>query len=163
MEFLIGVEIFDALNHLYEGDYLCWVYSEWDFQHFAASHQEQDTFVIVPQKQVPGVGHVDLAIFVPRISINEPLVVVECDGHEFHERTPQQASEDNRRDRVLQRRGFPVLRFTGTDIMRNSSEAAREVTEFVHMKLHEKVARLNERLEYESQDTELTYYRCGAL
>lgn len=42
--------------------------------------------------------------------------VVECDGHAFHERTKEQAKRDRQRDRNLQRAGYHVFRFTGSEI-----------------------------------------------
>lgn len=103
---------------------------------FTPDEDRPTTFVLVPQFNVPDVGHVDFAIFVPQISRLVPLVVVECDGHDFHERTREQASNDNRRDRTLQRLCIPVLRFTATDVLRNKCDVAREIAEFVHEKLH---------------------------
>ena len=47
---------------------------------------------------------------------DEARLVVECDGFDFHERTKEQASRDRRRDRALQRAGFKVYRYTGSDI-----------------------------------------------
>ena len=35
-------------------------------------------------------------------------LVVECDGHNFHERTPEQARRDRKRDRYFQRMGLRV-------------------------------------------------------
>jgi very-short-patch-repair endonuclease len=43
-------------------------------------------------------------------------IAVECDGHYFHERTKEQAAQDRKRDRELQKDGFIVLRFTGSQI-----------------------------------------------
>lgn len=43
-------------------------------------------------------------------------LIVECDGYEFHERTPAQATNDRARDRVLQADGFRVLRYMGREI-----------------------------------------------
>lgn len=54
-------------------------------------------------------------------------IVVECDGHDFHERTKEQASRDRERDRVLQAAGYPVFRFTGSDIWKNAVACAAEV------------------------------------
>jgi very-short-patch-repair endonuclease len=54
-------------------------------------------------------------------------IVVECDGHDWHERTKIQASRDKRRDRTLQRKGYRVFRFTGSDIHRDVHGCAREV------------------------------------
>lgn len=43
-------------------------------------------------------------------------VIVECDGHNFHEKTKQQVSRDNRRINSIQESGTTVLRFSGSDI-----------------------------------------------
>lgn len=43
-------------------------------------------------------------------------MVVECDGHDYHERTKEQASRDKARDRWMQAEGHMVNRFTGSDI-----------------------------------------------
>lgn len=56
-------------------------------------------------------------------------IVVECDGHDFHERTKAQASHDRRRDRRMQAAGFVVMRFTGSDIHRDVERCASEVWE----------------------------------
>jgi len=53
-------------------------------------------------------------------------MVVECDGHEFHEKTKEQASADKARDRYLQARGHLVFRFSGSDIWRNPFGCAHE-------------------------------------
>lgn len=45
--------------------------------------------------------------------------IVECDGHDFHEKTKEQAARDKKRDRYLQGRGYKVFRFTGSEIWRN--------------------------------------------
>lgn len=61
-------------------------------------------------------------------------VVVEIDGHEFHDRTAEQASGDRARDRDLVRAGYFVLRFTGSDIYRNAISCAQEVEKFCRTK-----------------------------
>jgi very-short-patch-repair endonuclease len=43
-------------------------------------------------------------------------LVIECDGHEFHERTKEQAKRDRSRDRILTLQLYTVLRFTGSEI-----------------------------------------------
>lgn len=58
-------------------------------------------------------------------------VFIECDGHDFHERTREQARRDRQRDRFLQRSGTPVLRFTGSEIFRSPVGCAEEVFEFI--------------------------------
>lgn len=54
-------------------------------------------------------------------------LIVECDGHEFHEKTKKQAARDKRRDRALQSLGYKVFRFTGTEISGNALACAEEV------------------------------------
>ena len=46
-------------------------------------------------------------------------IFVECDGHDFHERTKEQAARDRSRDREVTEAGIPLLRFTGSEIYRN--------------------------------------------
>ncbi len=43
-------------------------------------------------------------------------LVVELDGHEFHQRTKDQVSRDKKRDRAIVTRGWRVIRFTGSEI-----------------------------------------------
>lgn len=66
------------------------------------------------------------------------LAVVECDGHEFHERTKEQAAHDKRRDRYLAAEGYRVLRFAGSEIFADPNHAAREVYAFLAAELHRK-------------------------
>lgn len=54
-------------------------------------------------------------------------MVVECDGHDFHERTKEQARRDKRRDRYFQSIGYKVLRFTGSEIWADPEACANEV------------------------------------
>lgn len=68
-------------------------------------------------------GHrVDLAL----ISA-ERRIAVEADGHPWHERSPEQAARDRARDRALQRAGWMILRFTGTELVRDGGGCAREI------------------------------------
>jgi very-short-patch-repair endonuclease len=57
----------------------------------------------------------------------ERQIIVECDGHDYHERTKEQARRDKKRDRRLQAMGFPVYRYTGSEIYQDSIECVREV------------------------------------
>lgn len=56
-------------------------------------------------------------------------IVVECDGHNFHERTKEQAARDRARDRELQSSGYKVFRFTGAEIHKDAFVCATEVLE----------------------------------
>jgi very-short-patch-repair endonuclease len=54
-------------------------------------------------------------------------LVVECDGHDFHERTKDQARHDRSRDRWMTAQGIQVFRFTGSEIMAAPLKVAQEV------------------------------------
>jgi len=129
-ELILAQAIFTKLDEL--PGWKCWVYSVDEYrQTVEAAETEPALFALVPQVPINEVGDVDLAIFIPSISKRWPIAVVECDGHPFHERTPEQASNDRRRDRRLERYRIPILRFTGTDVVRGSEEFAQEVVDFI--------------------------------
>lgn len=67
---------------------------------------------------------------------DESRVVVECDGHEFHERTKHQAASDKSREREIQTAGFPVLRFTGSEIWKNPRECVSQIDIFLGKQTH---------------------------
>lgn len=54
-------------------------------------------------------------------------LVVECDGHDFHEKTKEQAANDKARDRFFVKEGYKILRFTGSEIYKDPKKCAEEV------------------------------------
>lgn len=62
------------------------------------------------------------------IGQDNPVVsmIVECDGHDFHDRTKEQASDDRKRDRFLRSTGLMVFRYTGADIWKDVCACAAE-------------------------------------
>lgn len=54
-------------------------------------------------------------------------IAVEWDGHNFHDRTKEQASRDRERDRRMQDIGIRVLRFTGSDVWNAPWHVAEEI------------------------------------
>lgn len=58
-------------------------------------------------------------------------IIVECDGHAFHEKTKEQAQHDKSRDRELQAMGYRVLRFTGSEIYRDAFRCANEANKLI--------------------------------
>lgn len=61
-------------------------------------------------------------------------MLIECDGHDFHERTKDQASRDKRRDRDLQAAGFTIYRYTGSDVWRDPFGVAEEIVRSLQTK-----------------------------
>jgi very-short-patch-repair endonuclease len=88
-------------------------------------------------------------------------LAVECDGHEWHERTPQQAAYDRARDRDLLRYArIPTIRFTGSEIVRDANQCAEETIAIVsamHNQAHQSLLAGCERaLELRTQEPEST-------
>lgn len=54
-------------------------------------------------------------------------VIIECDGHDFHEKTKQQAAKDRSRDRIMIGAGFIVLRFTGSELYKTPYDCAIQI------------------------------------
>ena len=65
-------------------------------------------------------------------------LVVECDGHAYHERTKEQAMKDRARDRFLQQKGYVVFRFTGAEIWRSPLQCAEQVADWIDHKASQK-------------------------
>lgn len=84
---------------------------------------------LAPQVQV-GEYRVDFVI--GRCSdFDKPLrcVVVECDGHQFHQKTKEQVARDRTRDRFLSTQYGRVIRFTGSEIFRDPAKCALEAVQ----------------------------------
>ncbi len=58
-------------------------------------------------------------------------LVVEVDGHDFHERTKEQAARDRSRDRSMLAEGYRVMRFTGSEVWKNPTKCAAEVRAYL--------------------------------
>jgi very-short-patch-repair endonuclease len=80
---------------------------------------------IEPQAHV-GPFHVDFVCGVDFGSLSADLVV-ELDGHEFHQKTAEQVESDRKRDRAFVRIGAVALRFTGREITRSAKACVDEV------------------------------------
>lgn len=80
------------------------------------------------REQVPvGKYFADFLIETPEAGV----IVVECDGHDFHERTKEQAAHDRRRDRFMIANRITPVRFTGSEIYRDASGCVAELIEIV--------------------------------
>lgn len=66
-----------------------------------------------------------------RVGKRRHKIIVECDGHVFHEKTKEQAMKDKRRSRLLALEGYVVLHYTGSEIWNSPFGCAREVLGFL--------------------------------
>ncbi|MFS0560104.1 DUF559 domain-containing protein [Terribacillus sp. 179-K 1B1 HS] len=56
---------------------------------------------------------------------------IECDGHEFHEKTKEQVRKDKQRERALLSKGIKVIRFSGSEIWNDAAGCAKEAYEIM--------------------------------
>lgn len=123
----------DEQEEIYAGqggswdDMTLWVFPQVEIDEHRVDFALHLTFVNPQIQFARMVGQPD-----PRgpLNINERLVV-ECDGHDFHERTSEQAARDKSRDRVLLNFGYPVMRFTGSEIVAGPLKCAAQVMDWV--------------------------------
>ncbi|WAC74736.1 DUF559 domain-containing protein [Roseateles sp. SL47] len=86
-------------------------------------------FILSPQSVFPGLGagsrdaRVDLYIWCP--AQPKLQMIVECDGYEFHG-NKDSFTADRQRDRNLQRAGYQVFRFSGTELFNDMKKVADE-------------------------------------
>lgn len=115
-------------------------YSQFQFDHAEGVSPPEFMTLITPQAKV-GRFTVDF-LFSCHLKGKVDHVVVECDGHDFHEKTKDQAQRDKSRDRDLAAKGYTVLRFTGSEIYRDSKKCAEEVESLVQSKMDKLVKAL---------------------
>jgi len=65
---------------------------------------------------------------------------IEVDGHDFHERTKEQAQRDKACDRRLLSVGYPIVRFTGSEVYADPYLAAAEAFDVLESLAGERIA-----------------------
>lgn len=86
-----------------------------------------EKYVIILEQVEIGEFRVDFLI-VAKLAGIVRRIVIECDGHDFHERTKEQAERDRSRDRWFVSNGMTVLRFTGREIWRDPIACTKEIS-----------------------------------
>lgn len=85
--------------------------------------------LIVPQHHSSRTGRyrLDFAVIASLPCMERIKIDVECDGHEWHERTKHQVMRDNLRTQHLKGLGWLVERFSGAQIYADADQCARRV------------------------------------
>lgn len=58
-------------------------------------------------------------------------IIIECDGHEFHEKTKEQVIKNNNRDYELKNKGYDILHFSGSEIYNYPIRCAHKVFNYI--------------------------------
>lgn len=85
-----------------------------------------DGVFLTPQVQVDKY-RVDFLL--QRTTGKDPGVVIELDGHAFHDKDKKQRSYEKARDRALVKAGYRVLHYTGSDVAADPYRVAFEALE----------------------------------
>jgi very-short-patch-repair endonuclease len=131
----LGIELFKSANTFLGFTTVCRVESLREAAEILCSTNldvGKEPFVCIFTQQKIDRYRVDMAMFYKNGSPRHiHKCIVECDGHDFHERTKEQAARDRMKDRQLQRLGYRVLRFTGSEIYQDATGCALEVVEHI--------------------------------
>jgi very-short-patch-repair endonuclease len=63
-------------------------------------------------------------------ALPQQKVAIELDGHEYH-KTKEQRTKDAQRERYLQKHGWQVIRFTGSEIYRDVNRCVQDVLDII--------------------------------
>jgi very-short-patch-repair endonuclease len=101
------------------------------------------TITVVPQLTIKIKGKEFRPDFTVTVSAagKELKAIIEVDGHEFHEKTKEQARKDRARERMFVKHGYTVLRFTGQEVYEDPFRCAEEVYKTLEVLLKEKTVR----------------------
>lgn len=85
-----------------------------------------------PQKQI-GVYRVDFLLSQNGLGPNEYLtpVIIELDGHDFHDKNKQQRAYEKARDRFFVKSGYKVLHFTGSEVVADPYKVTHEALSMI--------------------------------
>lgn len=111
-------------------DAFCVLSGEYGYEILPRSGAREGVIVIKPQVQFGERYWADFLVSYHFFGADF-TAVVECDGHDWHERTKQQAAHDRRRDRVCQRLGYRVFRFTGSEIRADPATCAFDLLDAI--------------------------------
>lgn len=83
-----------------------------------------EVYVRINLQEEVGPYRADITVYHNELDLK---VAVECDGHDFHEKTKDQAAKDKKRDREFQKLGYVILRYTGSEIVNNPSAIKKDL------------------------------------
>jgi very-short-patch-repair endonuclease len=86
---------------------------------------------IKPQTELTISGSVYRIDFVVTWADQTQKLAIEIDGHEFHEKTKQQAARDRARERSIIREGYTIMRYTGSEVFANPRKCVHEVAALI--------------------------------
>lgn len=102
---------------------------------FESTAKVEREIKIAPQYKIISDSKVYYSDFLISLSPPGYKLIVEIDGHEFHEKTKEQAQRDRERERAIKREGYDIIRFTGSEIYRNPDKAVYETLLYIESEI----------------------------
>ena len=84
-------------------------------------------YYLIPQVEI-GNYRADFEL----INHKDKKIIVECDGHEFHQKSKQQVEKDNQRERDLKKLGYEVVRFSGSEIFKDAEKCVKDLLDILN-------------------------------
>lgn len=88
-----------------------------------------NAYIVCPQHVV---GNFRCDFWIEAPCAQNSRVIVEIDGHDFHERTKEQVRRDKARERAIVATGVPVLRFSGSEVYESPEACVDQVQRFLY-------------------------------
>lgn len=82
----------------------------------------------VPKETISGYIP-DFILYTSSICHASVKFAIEIDGHNFHEKTKEQASNDKKKDRTYLKNCFIPIRFTGSDVYHDAESCVKDTLE----------------------------------
>ncbi len=107
------------------------------FKNVAHGNYRDFDFVVMPQEDIVAKNNYRADFLIECWHYDDSLdeyyskVIVECDGHDFHEKTKAQVKRRNERDFNLKMNGYDVIHFSGSEIYNEPEKCAKKVIEYL--------------------------------
>lgn len=90
-----------------------------------SGQRDFNTVFITPQKVI---GSYKVDFLLSHIDINDTHIdlIVELDGHDFHDKNKEQRAYEKSRDRYFSRNGYKTLHFTGSEVFNHPFKVVLE-------------------------------------
>lgn len=134
IEILFAMALMIRGEQNYCGELQKWVLSDYDHEKYLYKNYGEGYLptlnVICPKKKI-GAYIPDFYIYQKNANDEESSAIVECDGHDFHEKTKEQVARDKKRDRYFQSLNMKVIRFSGSEIYKDPFACVDELNKIL--------------------------------
>jgi len=79
--------------------------------------------LFLPPNELQKTAQVDFFLFCYE---GDAKLAIELDGHEFHQKTKEQAARDNRKTQLIMEQGIQVVRFSGSEVFRDPFSCVKQ-------------------------------------